>query len=435
MKPSYYNMFFPFEDKYILFNTLSGSIFVVDSEVKASLETGQLSSLDEEYRKVFSDNDIIVEDELDEQDVYKIAYEKTKYNTASTSLHVITTYNCNLSCIYCYEGKGDLEHKKMDEKTAQCVINFVKTLTMDNDSTSLKIELFGGEPLLNMPINVLILEELSTWSRENNKKFSTNAITNGTLSTAQTVEDLAQYNCSFLVTLDGPKEIQDQRRIYKNKTGTFNDIMEGLHRVHDSDLNIMIRINVDETNKDHIVSLFEYLRDESLTDVVISIKPVFNMSAACLSYDYCMPDTEGLKVVNQLYKTARAMHFKTEESEKPSPCGACSAQSISYFTVDPYLRLFKCAILPPYEKNSVGVLNREDSSPVFNYRNVDFLSRDPLSLDKCRTCRLVPLCRGGCPAEIYETQNTTHGYICRKSAFLETLQENLRSLVKKDIYS
>ena len=138
-----------------------------------------------------------------------------------------------------------------------------------------------------------------------------------------------------------------------------------------------------------------------------------------------------LLIVNDLYSAARSMNFKTEDSQKPSPRTACSAQKMSYFTIDPYLRLFKCAILPPYQKNAVGVVRVEDFRPVFNHVNIDFLSRDPMAIEPCNTCELVPLCRGGCPVEIYETQGTTHGYVCRKPGFYEIIKENLINFVKE----
>ncbi|MBU7023141.1 MAG: radical SAM protein [Theionarchaea archaeon] len=429
MKPSYYNCFFPFKDQYILFNTLRGAIFVVDEDAKTVLETGDLEALGD-LKEVFQKSGIIVEDELDEQDMYSLIYNGSKYNSVSTSLHVITTYACNLSCIYCYEGRGELEHRAMDVETGQRAVQFIKDLALNNNSRGLGIELFGGEPLLNMPINELIIEDLSGWCKEKGLDFSVNAITNGTLCSEETVERLAQYGCSFLVTLDGPEGIHDQRRVYKNGKGTFTDIMEGLYRIRDSDSGTMIRINVDEGNKHDIVTLLEELKEKGLGKAVISIKPVFNTSPACLSYGYCMPDVEGMSLVNELYAVGRKMGFRTEEPERPTPQGACSAQRASYFTIDPYLRLFKCAILPPYEKNAVGVVN-EEGRAVFNYVNVDFMSRDPLHLDKCRECQLIPLCRGGCPAEVYETQGTTHGYACRKSGFRKMLEENLVQFVIK----
>ena len=62
MKPSSYNVFFPFEDQYILFNSLRGSIFVVDNEVKQILESTDISSLSEEYSEAFSSHGVIIEE-------------------------------------------------------------------------------------------------------------------------------------------------------------------------------------------------------------------------------------------------------------------------------------------------------------------------------------------------------------------------------------
>lgn len=431
MKPSYYNVFFPFQENYILFNTLRGSILIVDDETKTLLEKGEISSLGEEYVEAFTGSGVIVEDELNEQDVYRLMYERSKYSTASTTLHVITTYNCNLACTYCYEGKGELEKKRMDAKTAHIAIEFIKNLADNGCSKVLGIQLFGGEPLLNMPINVMVAQELSTWCEETHTFFYVNAITNGTLLTQEHVDMLAPFHCGFLVTLDGPQPIHDERRVYKNRKGTFTDIVEGLYRVRDANLGIMIRINVDEKNKAHIPTLFAFLRENGLNDVEISIKSVLNVSPACLSYGYCMPDVEGFKIVNDLYALARTMNFKTEDKGKPMPQGACNAQQVSYFTIDPYLRLFKCAILPPYEKNSVGAVNRESFQPGFNCRNVDFLLRDPLAQEECRSCQMVTLCRGGCPVEIYETRGTTRGAICRREAFYECVKEDLMRVVEK----
>lgn len=431
MKASYYNIFFPFNGNYILFNTLEGSIFVVDSEIKRFLEKKEISSLDEELALVFIDNGIIIEDELNEQDAYKMLYERSKYITNLIDVEVATTYECNLACIYCYEGKGELEHKRMNKKTAKCVIKFIQQLAENNNSTALRADLFGGEPLLNMPVNRIIAKELSKWCEENNKDFFMDAITNGTLTTEKVVEELTQYNCRFLVVVDGPKEIHDQRRIYKNGKGTFDDIIDGLHRVVDYGLGIQLRINVDKANKDHVVPFFEFLKEEGLANVTISIIPVFNTSPACQSYSYCMPDIEGLIMVNRLNSIARSMNFRIVDPEKPSPHGACDAQKCSHFVIDPYLRLFKCNILLPFEKNAVGSINPDNSEAVFNYMNVDFMSWNPLDTDECRRCRLVPVCRGGCNVEVFEKQGTTHGYICRKQATYETLRENLTSFVRR----
>ncbi|MBU7038318.1 MAG: radical SAM protein [Theionarchaea archaeon] len=431
MKSSYYNLFFPHDGKFILFNALRGPIFVVDSEIKRILEKNEISFLDEELIHTFADNDIIVEDELNEQDVYRLLFERSKYSTVSTTVEVVTTYACNLACTYCYEGKGELESKKMDERTVECALEFIKGLVSGNNSTELKVTLFGGEPLLNMPANVLLAEELCRWCEENSRDFFINAVTNGTLLAEETVEDLAQYNCGFLVVLDGPRKIHDQRRMYKNGEGTFDDICEGLHRVTDHGLRINIRINLDQTNRDHIVSFFEFLKQEGLTDISLNITPVFKTSPACSSYSYCMTDMEGALAATDLYNVARSMNITVGRKDRPSCQGACRAQKYSNFIIDPFLRLFKCNIQLPFSKNAVGRINPENSEPEFNQLYFDLMLRDPFSVQECRICRLLPLCRGGCLAKEFENMGSAREKMCRKQPVYETLQEDLRAFVKK----
>jgi uncharacterized protein len=429
MKVSIYNLFFPFDGKYIVFNTLKGSILLLDPEMKQILEKGDISSIDEEFKTMFRETGIIVDERLCEQDKQKVRYEQSKYDVSSMHFSLITTYRCNLSCVYCYQGKGELVSKSMDEKTAQCVIQFIKGIVSPQTAT-LGIQLFGGEPFLNMPVNMRLARELNAWCEETGKTFSLSAITNGTLLTPEYVEQLAGYNCRVMVVLDGPQKIHDTRKYYKNGRGTFDDILEGLHRVREHNLSATVRINVDETNKDYIPSLLKFLKDD-LNTVKISIKPVFSTSPACMSYSGCIPAEMEMEVQDQLYRTARNMGFTVEQPEKPTPLGACAAETVSCFTVDPYLRLFTCAIMPPFEENVAGIIRPEDAKPVFTYVYTDFLSRDPLALNQCRTCNLVPVCRGGCPAEVFKMRGTTHGCLCNKPEVYKRLEELLVGLAKK----
>lgn len=431
MKSSHYNVFFPYNGKYILFNTLRGSIFLVDSEIRNILEKNEVNLLDEQSIHAFTDNDIIVEDELNEQDVYQLMYERSKYCTLSTTVEVVTTYACNLACTYCYEGKGEIENKKMDERSVACTVKFIQNLVESGSSTELRVSLFGGEPLLNMPANLNLAEELSRWCEENNKGFFMSAVTNGTLFTEKIVEDLAQYNCGFLVVLDGPQEIHDQRRMYKNGKGTFEDIIKGLHCVTDNGLKIKIRVNLDETNRYHIVSFFEFLKKEGFADISLNITPVFKTSPACSSYNYCMPDVEGTLAADRLYSVARSMNITVAKKDRPSCQGACRAQRYSNFVIDPFLRLFKCNIQLPFAENSVGRINPENSEPEFNQFYFDVMLRDPFSVQECRMCSLLPICRGGCLAEIFENKGAVRERICRQQAVYQSLQEDLKAFAEE----
>ncbi len=412
MRASHYNLFFPFGEKYILYNALRESKSVLDSEFKDVLE-GDISSLDEKYVGLLRDNGIVVDDEI-EKDSVKLFFNISRYD-ATVYSHIITTYRCNLSCTYCHE-KGREFEKSMDEKTASCVTQFIKDVASSNSSSKMVVELLGGEPLSAMPANRVIITDLSRWCEETGTELSLTIVTNGTLLTPDTVEELAVSKCGFLITLDGPRDIHDERRRYMNGEGTFNDAVVGLSRVLDSHLDAVVHINVDEANRDHVVSLLEFLKDNALTPK-ISIKPVVR-SFPCRWHRYCVADKGRTQ---PLFDAARNMNFTIHQLEKP-PLKACFAQKLSYFAVDPFLRLYRCAVLPPASEHSVGVIREKDCTPDFNPMNIDFLSRDPTLFDACTECNLLPVCLGGCPAQALQTAGTTHQRVCNRDDFTEMLK-------------
>lgn len=416
MKASHYNLFFPFGERYILYNALVESKSIVDSEFKNVLE-GDISALDEKYIKMLKDNEIVVDDDVNETDKLKLHFNQSRYDTTVYS-HIITTYTCNLACTYCHE-KGEEMTKNMDEKAAFCVTQFIEDVASDNNSSKIAVELLGGEPLSNMPANRLIITALSTWCGETGTELSLNVVTNGTLLTSDIVEELEAHNCGVVIMLDGPRKIHDERRKYMNGEGTFNDVVDGLSRVIDSHLDAVVHINVDETNRDHVVSLLEFLKDSKLAPK-ISIKPMSARSSPCRWYRHCVTDKKGPEI-QLLFDAARKMNFKIYQLEKP-PLKTCFAHKIFYFAVDPFLRLFKCTVLPPAREHSVGVIRARDCRPDFNYLNIDFLSRDPTLFDACTECTLLPVCLGGCPAQVLKTAGTTRERMCNTDEFAKMLK-------------
>ncbi len=417
MKSSYYNIFFPFGDDYILFNTLRGTVFEVDSEMKNALEKNDISLFDEDLKEVFKEHGIVIDDDVNERDQVALMVNGTWFNVTTCRFHIITVYDSNISCTYCHEGE---ENKYMDEKTAEYVIGFIKDTVSRNNSSTVDIELSGGEPLLNMPVNVKIVENLSEWCKKTNREFSLKVITNGTLLTSERVEWLADHAGKVVTVLDGPRDIHDQRRMYKNGGGTFDDIIEGLTRVRERNLEAVVQINVDESNKGHVVPLLEFLTS-NFGVLGIFINPITNTFPSWKLYSRCIPG-ETAKV-QELINRARTMNFAVES--EMSLFQTCLAHKISCFTIDPYLRLFRCTALPPFEGNSVGVLSTKDSNPIFNRLNIDFLSRAPLLIDECKDCTLLPVCGGGCPAQALVTLGTPHKRVCNKPEIYETLKNYL----------
>jgi uncharacterized protein len=416
VKPSQYNLFFPFGEDYILYNTLRKCVFVVDSEFKALFETDS-NSLDPQIVNSAEKSGILLRDESAEDDALKIQYSELRYD--STGFDIITTYECNLSCTACCEeekGGG----ARLDENGAHHVAQFIKNVAADSDTDTVSIELQGGEPLLNMPANIGIAGALGTWCEETGRKFLPKVVTNGTLLTSQRVEALAAHRCQFLILIDGPQSVHDKRRRYKTGGGTFSDVVEGLARVLDSHLEAVIRMKANIDTEKYGTSLLEFLKENGLTSARISIEP--SSAHACRWHRNCIPSTEVIHIRSHLQSEAQVIGIVIEQPSPPVE--ECLALRTSHFVIDPHLRLYRCGILPSCEEYAVGAIDKNGNSH-FNSLNIDFLSRDPLLFDQCRPCALLPACPGGCSARILQSEGTTHGAACRKTDLYDALKDSV----------
>ena len=150
------------------------------------------------------------------------------------------------------------------------------------------INLFGGEPLINMNVGFYILEKVKSYCDENKIGFSSGIITNGTLLDIKNIEKLHSFNCqSVQVTLDGVKEVHNRRRMYADGKGSFDEIINTIRILNErNDIYHVIRINIDKTNINDAYDLLKYIgKDgENLTNCVIDFGIVRTERSACAGY-------------------------------------------------------------------------------------------------------------------------------------------------------
>src|SRR5688500_15281873 len=94
-------------------------------------------------------------------------------------------------------------------------------------------------------------------------------ITNGSLLRGERLEYFArQKNVSYVqITLAGPPEVHDRRRLQVNGKPTFRTILENI-KAAASSLRISLRINVDKTNAHLLGEFLDILEAEGLRDKV-----------------------------------------------------------------------------------------------------------------------------------------------------------------------
>lgn len=133
--------------------------------------------------------------------------------------------NCNMGCKYCYANEGVYcsSQNLMDCQMAELILDKFYSV-FDTIET---IQLFGGEPCLNIPVIKLVCEYI----KRNVKNTAIGMVTNGTILTDELLELIKKYNILVTVSLDH-ENIHDLLRPYKNNlTGTYEKIISNIKKM------------------------------------------------------------------------------------------------------------------------------------------------------------------------------------------------------------
>ena len=416
MKVSRYNVFIEGKgDHSFVYNTMRGSILAVDRELREHLETNQLD-IDPSFLDPLKKYGVIVEDDTDELKIHRLKHNKAKYNTARSSFLVFTTYACNLCCPYCYEGtvvNPEYRSVIMSPEMTSHVVEFIKNQTLKNRSYTAGIGLYGGEPLLNLDCCETILREVSEWCSSYHIQFYATITTNGTLLNEETYKRIGKYLSSVHITLDGPQKYHDKKRIKRDGSGTYADILNNLQLLKDTKEHLSIRISVDKENRH---AMGDVLKD--LEEIGLKGRPHFHIyfaqvvpQYACLTFptdtDYSQLMKESLGYIPPLMKMALnqgwenhlAFDIGQEHSLIPANVTSCDYVKHGMYAIDPLGDIYMCPASAGDTQYRIGTLQKGAVEWFPSYYSI--ITRDPSLIEPCTQCELLPACGGGCAVASY----------------------------------
>jgi uncharacterized protein len=137
---------------------------------------------------------------------------------------------CNIACSYCYVYQlGDHGWQRqppaMSQATIDAIVSRLDELRRAQDR-DFAVVLHGGEPLL---LGEALLARLLTRLRARLPVECTLSVqTNGTLLTDPLLDLFVDAGATVSVSLDGPKKINDSRRVRFDQGGTFEATLSGI---------------------------------------------------------------------------------------------------------------------------------------------------------------------------------------------------------------
>ena len=130
-----------------------------------------------------------------------------------TGLTLNICHDCILRCIYCYGDAGTYggERAYMSRETAESSVDLLFS-EAKGSKRPCRIVFFGSEPLLNFELIKHIVEYSKEKAEKLEMKVKFNLTTNGILLSDEVINYLNEENIGVLLSIDGPKEIQDKQR-------------------------------------------------------------------------------------------------------------------------------------------------------------------------------------------------------------------------------
>lgn len=132
---------------------------------------------------------------------------------------LLITQRCNLDCAYCYIGKRP---RRMSLDTARKVVDFVfgHAALGSPAGESLDVAFFGGEPLLEFNRLRDITHLLEDHPGFDPCRVHLAVVSNGTVFTDEIADFLRTHRIGLDVSCDGPSEIHDRFRRFRNGQGS-----------------------------------------------------------------------------------------------------------------------------------------------------------------------------------------------------------------------
>jgi len=397
-----------------IFHSLCLSLLFFEERYKSFLEELRLGTTLEHLRELDSDADVIVAELLEQQLVVPFGYDddiflrdkqKTYVNQPNLeTIFMLLTDACNLRCGYCFIN-GNMP--KQCQGTEVMSWDTAKE-TIDMYFANLRpttfhktIVFYGGEPLLMFPLLERIINYIHTdYGKELDEfKIGLLLITNGTEITEEVADYLTKHpEITICISLDGCEETNDQKRMYADGTGTFQDITAGIERVHlagRKDVNISATIDEHNVDKlDDLLTLhkqyqFQTVNFNLLLDTAErTVDSSYTEHATKRMLEYFEKAREIGLYEDRIMRKVRAM---SRSVLHPFDCRATGAQ----LAISPDGSLGICHEGVGCKNFFFGKVSRDfvfADDPLIQ----EWSRRSPLTMPQCFNCPSLGLCGGGC---------------------------------------
>ena len=402
----------------ILYSTKTSALILIPKDLYEEMERGGLSP---EEEKTLKELGFLVEDQEKERDEIIGLYEKI--DIPYLQIILVLNLDCNFSCRYCFEG-DEKTGLYMSAEVLDRAIDFIAN-RLDDKTSELQLALYGGEPLLDPVLAKEALQRARGLCEEMGIGFRASIVTNGSLLDRDLTKELSGLGLQKArITLDGPPEIHNYFRPFKDGKDSFDSILKNLKQSIDLIERIEIGGNYSRENYREFPKLLDILMKEGITPEkveMIRFEPIMKQPqgisryrGGCSSINEPWVAEAGLFLREEILKRG----YKTRRIE-PIFCMVNNKRS---FIINWDGGLYKCPGFLGIKRFQIG--------DVFDgVKGMEAYNPSRWKNKRCASCVYLPLCFGGCRYISYIRDGDLDKLDCQKSF----LDKNLEAFIKQDL--
>ncbi len=332
---------------------------------------------------------------------------------------IITSFNCNYSCEYCFEHGIERCHERLLPQDIPLIMDFYQAYCnlYSFPFTFGALTIMGGEPLL--PENRETLEHISELWPDSLLKITTN----GTY-----IEEYSDYiinnKVQFKVSVDGTEEIHFRRRRCQQKDA-YEKAIKGISMLLNNQINTTIVTVFNPENIENYPRFFDLLEgigwlrvpeltvgfvleigcggDDIATDNVIRALKAFRKLKSIDKRAYYV---NAQKLVPGCLNLVEAIMEAQQKMYDPYRCVCLGSPDFTFF---PDGTIHLCTAF----QNSSGCVGRYKPNIEIDQEKIElFRKRRIDTMSKCKKCSMKALCRGGCAATVMKKLGNPLGVCC-----------------------
>lgn len=411
MKYSQFNSVINYNNEYALYNSFEGKVVFLERDLKELLLAGKNEGIDgledihPTFYKYLIENKFLIKENINEVDKVREISKKVDENQSIYQLTINPTMNCNFKCWYCYE--DHIKASKLKSTMVLKVNKFITKRLKNNDLKHFYLNFFGGEPLLYFKKNVIpIIDHLVNENKKYGKVFNIGFTTNGYLIDQNFIDYFNNngITCGLQITLDGYREEHDKVRYVSKTKGSYFEIVNNIKLLIQNNFHVRLRVNYTSEN---LASTFKIIDDFADVDLKYIQK---NLT---IDYHRVWQDIKADTLDITLNKNIDNLNDKgfnvCSSSSPDNVLNSCYADKRNSAVINYNGDLYKCTARDFNKKNKNGYID-SDGNLNWDEGYVEKRMNSKLHNKPCLSCRLMPICNGGCTQHAMENLDNEDGY-------------------------